>query len=232
MSQYDTATTPHSELIYQCYPASYAQHGMICIEKLQEKHIEQVMAIMTKAFCDNEPMTRYLHVSYAAFRKLAEAITPKAAQDGLSVVALDGDQVVANTIVEDFADPANLDVGLDPKFNIIFSLLESLSHDYFHDRSIPPHQLAHLFITAVAKKYQHHGLSHIVNLQSAALAKQQGFTNMTCEFTNHYNEKGTVKYLGEHRMILGTQIYRDYLYDGQKPFSGLDYYARSYLWEL
>ena len=56
--------------------------------------------------------------------------------DGLSIVAIDNDKVVGCTIVEDIVDPLNIMIDIDPRFKIIFSLLENLGGDFFSERAM------------------------------------------------------------------------------------------------
>ena len=67
-------------------------------------------------------MTKYLGLSQSEFMPFAKLMVEKAIRDGLSIVALDQDKVSACTIVEDIADPLDINIDIDPRFKIIFSL--------------------------------------------------------------------------------------------------------------
>ena len=64
------------------------------------------------------------------------------------------------------------------------------------------------------------------------LAVDKGFDFMCCEFTNSYNEQGTVKNLCFNKVLLNSCKYSDFIYNNVKPFEKLEGYATSYLWEL
>lgn len=192
-----------------------------------------VIEMMTQSFCDHEPMTKFINMTYDEFTPFAEAIVDKAIIDRLSIVALKDKQIVACTIVEDLVDPAPLDLNvLTPKFKYIFNLLETISGPFFADKVLSNNQVAHLFITAVHPLFYGKGLSRQVNFQSMKIANSRHYPFMLSELTNWYNEKGLIKYLEYPKRLLGTSVYNDYSLDGVYPFKGLAGSANSYLWAL
>src|SRR5690349_6444552 len=92
------------------------------IEKLQAKHIDQVIHLVAKTFCDSEPMAKYLKLDYKEFSPFAEVIVEKAAQEEMSIVVLEEDQVVACAIVEDVTKQHPFDFELSPKFEPMLAL--------------------------------------------------------------------------------------------------------------
>jgi len=199
---------------------------------LKNEHYDQAVNLISQAFCEYEPMTKYLGITPIAFIPFAKLLIQKAIKDGLSIVALDNDQIVACTIVEDIADPLNIDIDIDPRFNIIFSLLEHLGSDFLSERAMYKWHIAHLFITAVDKKYHGKGLSRKINFESIRLATEKNFDFMCCEFTHHYNEKGTVNHLKNSKLLMRSCKYSDFVFEGRKPFEHLDGSACAYIWEL
>ena len=55
---------------------------------------------------------------------------------------------------------------------------------------------------------------------------------MCCEFTHDYNKKGTVKNLQNSRLLIKSCEYKEFIYNGKKPFENLDGSASAYIWEL
>ena len=212
------------ETLNECQPYQYIV--------MQQEHSAQAIEVITQSFCEHEPMTKYLGISSREFKPFAHLIVNKAIQDGLSIVALEGNKVAACTIVEDIANPLNITIDIDPRFKIIFSLLENLGNDFFLEKNIETGHLSHLFITAVAENYHGKGLSSKVNFESIKLASQKGFDFMCCEFTHEYNERGTIKNLKNSRLLIRSCRYKDYVYEGQKPFADLEGGASAYIWEL
>ncbi|MBX3708659.1 MAG: hypothetical protein KIT56_05580 [Gammaproteobacteria bacterium] len=201
-------------------------------EMLQPIHIDRVVTMFTQAFCDAEPMTHYLGVSYQSFKQFALAVTEKASEEKLSVVALDDDRVIACALTEDLVNPLDIIFELDPKFKPIFNILEQLSAKFFADKKIEKNHIAHLFITAVDESYRGKGLSKQVNYRSMALAAGMNFSFMMSELTNYINTNGIMHHLHYNKILLGSQIYQNYVFEGIKPFKDLSGIATSYLWEL
>ncbi|GEM_PF-1992614 len=201
-------------------------------EVLNDKHYDPVVDVISRTFCEDEPMTKYLGITQNAIIPFAQLIVEKAIKDGLSVVALENNKVVACTIVEDMADPLNLAIEIDPRFKIIFSLLEHLGTDFFNERVPDKGHIAHLFITAVDKNYHGQGLSIKINFESIRLAKDKKFDFMCCKFTDAYNERGTVKNIQNSKLLIRSCIYKDFIYEGKKPFENLKGAASAYIWEL
>lgn len=200
-------------------------------EILTPKYIDQVIEVFTTAFCRSEPMTAYLQMDENQYRVFARAVTEKASDDKLSVIALDGEQVVACALTEDLADPGALP-DFDPKFAYILALLEALGKNYFSDKMIPKNKIAHLFITAVHERYRHRGLSRQVNFRAMDVAAQRGFDFIYCEFTHYFNMRGTINHLENPKKLIGSRVYKEFLHDGMKPFAQLEGSADAYLWAL
>lgn len=201
-------------------------------EILQHKHISRVISMFTKTFCDREPMTRYIEMEYESFLPFATAVTVKAAEEGLSIVALEGDRVVACTLVEDFSNPLPLNFPVAEKFGPIFSVLEELSKEYFAKRKVYPNEIAHLFITAVDEDYHYRGLSKQVNFRAMAVAASRGFKQMVSELTNEFNERGIIPYLRYNKWELGRIVYNEYIFQGNKVFANLSGSGAAWLWDL
>lgn len=199
---------------------------------LESEHYTQVVNVITQSFCTDEPMTKYLGITPREFFPFAELVVKKAIKDRLSTIVLDGDKVSACSIIEDTADPLDIIIDIDPRFKIIFSFLEYLGGDFFSEKNIEKGHLAHLFFTAVDKNYHGKGLSRKVNFESIQLAKEKGFDFMCCEFTHHYNEKGTIKNLKNSKLLIKSCSYKDFIFEGKKPFENLDGHASAYIWEL
>lgn len=199
---------------------------------LQSQYIDQAIKLITQSFCNFEPLTRYLNIPHHEFIPFASQVVEKAVRDGLSVSATVGNKLVACAIVEDVADPLNLTMEIDPKFKSIFALLENLRVPFFKDKTFEKNHLARLYMTAVDRRYQGEGLSRKVNLESIKLAETKNFDFMCCEFTHYYNEKGTLRNIKTKKLLIGSQIYREFIFEGECPFENLDGSANAYIWEL
>jgi hypothetical protein len=107
-----------------------------------------------------------------------------------------------------------------------------LAGNFFKERILVKGHIAHLFITAVNEDDFGKGLSKKINFESIKFAKDNGFDFMCCEFTHEYNEKGTVKNIKNSKLLIRSCNYKDFIFDGKKPFQNLDGSANAYIWEL
>lgn len=201
-------------------------------EVLNKEHYDQAVNVIADSFCEYEPMTKYLGITPIEFTPFARMIVTKAIQDGLSIVALDNNKVAACTIVEDIANPLNIAIDADPRFKMIIALFDNLGSDFFNERAMYKGHIAHLFMTAVDKDYHGQGLSRKINFESIRLARERNFDFMCCEFTHDFNEKGTVNQLKNNKLLIRSQQYKDFIFNGIKPFENLEGCASAYIWEL
>lgn len=205
----------------------------IITETLKAEHMNEVIDLFTTTFCEHEPMTHYLSMQYTQFRPFAELVIKKAVSDGLSVVAHNGTQIVACAIVEDMANPINVDLDrMAPQFKFIFGVLEQLSGHFFEQKKWSKNNLSHLFITAVEVNHLGRGLSKKVNVAAMKLAEKKGFDFMCCEFTNELNEKGTLRFIEHKKALINSCCYKEFIIDGETPFPTLKGSVKAYLWEL
>ena len=201
-------------------------------EQLQEKHIDEVCQLFTDTFVHSEPMTHYLHMDQKKYSIFAREVTEKAAKDGLSIVAMDKDKIIACALVEDINDAEDINADFDNKFSYILALLGQLGENFFQDKKFPRKHIAHLFITAVKKEYRRQGLSTQINYRALDLAADAGYDFAYCEFTNIYCERGTIPHLHTDKKLIGSCVYHEFTFKGKKPFAHLKGSANSYLWPL
>lgn len=201
-------------------------------ELLQAHHVKQVVKMFTKAFCNSEPMTKYVGMEYDAFTPFAEMVTIKAVTDGLSSVVLEDDRVVACALVEDVTNPLNIVTPLTSKFDPIFNLLEKLSSDFIGNKKFSSGQLAHLFITAVDEDFRGKRLSEVVNFGAMEIARQKQFSMMFSELTNYLNEEGIMHHLMADKLLIGSIVYKEFVFNNANPFANLDGAAHSFIWSL
>lgn len=193
---------------------------------LKAEHIPEVQEIFAKAFCNGEPLTRCLNIQYDDFKDFALDVATKAAEDGLSVVALnESGQVIGCTIGEDFADPV-VPSNHYPKLLPIFTFLEELCRP-FAARKYKKNGVYHIWITAVKDEYRGTKLSFLLNNACVNRGIEKQFRYIYCEFTSAVNEN-IMKFYPENVKI-NTLSFQDFEYEGQKPFAQLEGAAAGYV---
>lgn len=208
--------SPQNKLAYQPLEANYA---------------ESTIEMFTHAFCDSEPMTHYVDMQYEEFAPFARHCVFKAVKDGLSSIVVENNKVIACCLVEDILEPPVFPP-LTPKFDPIFNLLENLTTTYFTEHTFQKNQVAHLAITAVHNHHRGRGLSSIVNLGAADVARAKNFLFMTSDLTNHLNEEGLIKYIDNSKKLIKRIRYSEFIFNGNRPFEHLDGSGNSWIWAL
>jgi len=203
----------------------------LCYQLLEAKHIESTIEMFTHAFCDSEPMTHYVDMQYEEFAPFARQIAIKAAKERLSSVVVENNKVIACCLVEDILEPPVFPP-LTPKFDPIFNLLENLTATYFTEHAFQKNQVAHLAITAVHNHHRGRGLSSIVNLGAADIARKNNFLFMTSDLTNYLNEEGLIKYIDNSKKLIKAIRYSEFIFNGKRPFEHLDGTGKSWIWAL
>ena len=195
---------------------------------LQDMHAKSTVDLFIKSFCDSEPTTRHLGISYEDYEPFAKDVVDKAIKDGMSVVAVDkSNKVIACAIAEDITDPFEPELSHYPKMKPIFALLTKLSEPFLKDKKFTKGKIEHIWIAIVDKTYRGKGLSTQIDMACADLAVRKGYDFAYTEFTNDVSEKITHHY--PVYKSFNKIKYDDFQYENEKPFRGLEGGAAAYL---
>lgn len=184
----------------------------------------ETLDVVTEAFITYEPMTAFQAVSEDAFRHFAGLLLQKAEDEQLTTVARDPQtgKIIGAMISEDIGnpEPAGLD-SIDERFGPIFTLLGSLSDQYFATRPAPkPGEYAHLFMVGTRHTRKSGGVA--LNLVKLAVenARNKGFKVAFAETTGRISQHVFTNRVGftQHHEIL----YKDFEFDGQKVFAKIE----------
>lgn len=191
---------------------------------LKPEHVQEVVEVFTKDFCDNEPLCKHLNIAYDDFRQYAQELVEKAAMEELSVVQLNAEgHIMGCVIAEDIVNP--IKTCEYPFLRPIKMLLKTLSMP-FTEKNYKRNSIVHIFVTAVAEETQGVGLSVILNNACVALALHHGFSYVFAEFTNVVNERHMNRFPDYMKCELK---FKDFLLDGKRPFAGLEGAACAYI---
>jgi predicted GNAT family acetyltransferase len=183
---------------------------------LKDTHVHGVADCVAESFAKHEPLGRYLNITKEELLAFAEDISVKAANDGLSVVALDSDQVIGCSLAEDYNDQFVPLRDYGAKLNTIFSLLEELSIPFASQKH--SNKIAHAWVTAVDEAYSKKGIAGRVNLELALLLGRKGYYNFYAEFTNDYNLRSIRKL---KTTVVNTIPFCSWEMNGKKVFENL-----------
>jgi len=199
------------------------------IKTLNRDYTESAIKLFVKSFCDSEPITRHLKMTYKDYEPFAREVIEKAAKEGLSVVAVDKkNNVIACAVSEDIVNPFIPDVGKYPKMKPIFALLNELDKPFMTGKHFVKGKIAHVWIAVVNPDVRGQGLSTAIDMACGELAVRKGFDFAYAEFTNDVSEKITHHY--DVYKLLNSVKYEDFtLENNEHPFSGVKGGAAAYI---
>ncbi len=195
---------------------------------LEDKYRQSAIEILTKSFCDSEPVTRYAHIQHADFYPFAEEVIDRAIKDKMGMIALDeNDHVTACVISEDLAKPFKPHFEKYPRMHLIFSVLDQLLVDSLRNKTLKPGKVIHMWLAGVAPGVRAKGLYTAVGLEGIKLAINRGYCYAYSDFTSPYSEKIVAHFPGLE--LCSKLTYDDFNYKGERPFKGLEGGAASYI---
>lgn len=198
------------------------------IRTLGKEHMQSAAELFIKSFCNSEPITKHLGVSYNEYEPFVMDVIQKAVKDGMSVVAVDkNNRVIACTISEDMSDLFEPNVAHYPKLKPIFSLIHQLSDSFLANKKFKNGKLAHTWIAMVDDTYRGQGLSTAIDLACTDRLAQRGYNFTYAEFTNEISEKVAKHYPLAKK--INSIKYDEFTLDGKKPFQGVKGGSASYI---
>jgi ribosomal protein S18 acetylase RimI-like enzyme len=131
---------------------------------------DDMVRLLGEVFAHRDPPAVALDLTPAEFEAFVRLFCPRAAAEGLTVVArAETGEMVGALLAEDSASasPQGLDT-LSAKFDPIFDLLGQLDAEYRRDRTVRPGEWLHLFLLGVAPRFSGQGIAQ--GLVAACLA--------------------------------------------------------------
>lgn len=203
----------------------------IIVKDLADKYAKAAIELFVKSFCDSEPITKHLGITYNDYIPFATDVVKKAIKDGLSKVVLnENDDVIGVIIAEDLADPFKANLDQYPKLKPINALLEELSKPFLSGKKFKKGKIMHTWIAAIDPKFRSHGLYRELGLIHVESAMKKGFDFIYSDFTNEISEK-IVRQFTVLRLC-NKLTYNDFIYESHKPFEGVEGSATSYITPL
>ena len=179
---------------------------------------DEMAALLGQVFCERDPPAVAAGLTTPEFEHFVGLLCPKAAAEGLSIVARDdgSGEMVGAILAEDSASvsPEGLDT-LSPKFNPIFDILGRLDAEYRKGVHARPGESLHLMLLGVARRHSGRGIGH--GLVAACLKNNasRGFRVAVTEATNTTSQH-IFRKQGFVERARGS--YFDHRYDGHAHF--------------
>ena len=199
------------------------------IRTLTKDYIDSALKLFTESFCDSEPITKHLNITYKDYEPFAREVIDKAVKEGMSVIAIDKtNKVIACAVAEDIVNPFVPHLAKYPKMKPIFALLNELDKPFMSGKDFVKGKIAHVWIAVVNPKYRGQGLSTAIDMACGELAVRKGFDFAYAEFTNDVSEKITHHY--DVYKLYNTIKYEDFSWENNNyPFKGVKGGATAYI---
>ncbi len=152
---------------------------------------DEMARVLGEVFSQRDPPAVAVGMSPSEFEAFVCLFCPKAAVEGLTIVARDAStrQLVGALLTEDCASALPDGVGrLSPKFEPIFDILGQLDAEYRGDSSPHSGESLHLFLLGVAESVAGRGVAkHLVSVCLAHGARN-GYQRAVTEATNKVSQ--------------------------------------------
>lgn len=169
----------------------------IVYEMLQEKDIDEVAKLLSKAFSRGEPTVKALKITPEEYYSVADIYCKKAIKEGLSMTARDKNtgKIVGSIINEDFDSPKPEGIEkIHPKVAMDMVLIDILEEDLKANKKEGEKRF-HLFLGGTDKDYENKHISQALIEESMKLAKDKNFTSIVAEPTG-FATQHIIKKLG------------------------------------
>ncbi len=199
------------------------------VRTLTKDYANSALELFTKSFCDSEPITKHLNITYQDYEPFTKEVIEKAVREGMSVVAVDkNNKVIACAISEDIVSPFVPHFSKYPKMKPIFALLNELDKPFMSGKSFIKGKIAHVWIAVVNPHFRGQGLSTAIDMACGELAVRKGFDFAYAEFTNDLSANITHHY--DVYKLYNSIKYEDFrLENNEQPFKGVKGGAAAYL---
>ncbi len=152
---------------------------------------EAMTRLLGEVFSRRDPPAVAAGVTASEFEALVRLFCPRAADQGLTIVArlADTGELVGAMLTEDsaLALPDGMD-RLSTKFDPIFDILGQLDAEYRGDRTVRPGESLHLFLLGVADRVAGRGVARRLVAACLENGAQRGYRLAVTEATNKVSQ--------------------------------------------
>lgn len=182
---------------------------------------DETARLLGEVFSRRDPPAVATGLTAAEFEAFVRLYCPKAAVDGLTVVArrADTQELVGVLLTEDSASlpPDGMD-RLGPKFEPIFDILSRLDAEYRGDRTVHPGESLHLYLLGVADAVAGRGVAQRLVSTCLEHGTRRGYRLAVTEATNTTSQH-IFRKLGFAERV--RQSYRNHRFAGREVFASI-----------
>ena len=179
---------------------------------------DEMARLLGEVFAHRDPPAVTVGLTPTEFESLVRLICPKAAAEGLTIVARSAEtgEMMGALLTEDSASaaPDGMD-RLSPKFDPIFDILGQLDADYRAGRTVHQGEMVHLFLLGVAPHFAGRGVAQGLVTTCLAHAAGKKYRTAVTEATNKTSQHIFRKQGFVERV---RRSYQDHRFDGRKFF--------------
>ncbi len=181
----------------------------------------EIARLLAEVFTARDPPAVAVGLTPSEFEPLVRLFCPKAAAEGLTIVARSADtgEMVGALLTEDATSPPPPGVELvSTKFHPIFDILSELDAEYTSTHVPEPGEALHLFLLGVAAPFAGHGIAQQLVASCVANGARHGYQTAITEATNKTSQHVFRKQGFVER---ARRSYAEHRFDGRAWFQSI-----------
>jgi len=183
---------------------------MIRYELLSECYREGAVECIARSFFENDVLGVALGIGFGDWRSFSCGVVEKSIEDKVSLVALDGNDVVGANLCYDFDRYSPDDYNVIESFMPISEFMNCL-----YDGYDVPGRVLHFSYIGVISDYSRKGLALNMARENINIANEMDYDKIILEASSPYSQKNGFK-LGFKKVK--EIFYKDFRYKNQKVF--------------
>lgn len=182
---------------------------------------DEIVSLLARVFAERDPPAVAVGLTAAEFEPLVRLFCPKAADDGLTIVARTDDtgEMVGALLTEDATSPPPPGVEtLSLKFDPIFDILGELDAEYRSTHAPNPGDAIHLFLLGVDVRFTGRGIAQQLVTTCLENGTRYGYRRAITEATNKTSQH-VFRKLGFVDRV--RRSYADHQFGGRRWFTSI-----------
>lgn len=189
---------------------------------LELSDLEAFSRLLAVTFSQYEPMGMAMGLSREEILTFVRLFGPKAADEGLSLVAKisDTDTMIGALLSEDFGSPPPEGLGkMSKKLLPILTLLEQLDKQYMEKKEFRLGEVLHMFMVGVSPECTARGVATHLSELGMEYAAVKGYRTAVVEATGSISQNIARKLGFAERF---STLYKEFTFEGEKVFASIE----------